>query len=54
MVGKMRPDFPMIGKIFRRFSNDWKTFSGASYVNKKDQRATKEEEAGMSDNYDYF
>jgi hypothetical protein len=24
MVGKIRPFFPMIGKIFRRFSNDWK------------------------------
>ena len=24
MVGKFRPVFPMIGKIFRHFSNDWK------------------------------
>ena len=28
MVGKNGPDFPMIGKFFRAFSNDWKTFSG--------------------------
>ena len=28
MVGKFGPIFPMIGKIFRRFSNDWKKFSG--------------------------
>ena len=27
MVGKNRPNFPMIGKIFRQFSNDWKKFS---------------------------
>ena len=27
MVGKFRPIFPMIGKIFRPFSNDWKKFS---------------------------
>ena len=26
MVGKFRSFFPMIGKIFRRFSNDWKKF----------------------------
>ncbi len=27
MGGKFCPIFPMIGKIFRRFSNDWKKFS---------------------------
>jgi hypothetical protein len=26
MVGKFRPIFPMIGKIFRPFSNDWKKY----------------------------
>jgi hypothetical protein len=26
MVGKIGPDFPMIGKNFRQFSNDWKKF----------------------------
>ncbi len=29
MVGKTGPIFPMIGKIFRPFSNDWKKFSEA-------------------------
>jgi hypothetical protein len=29
MVGKFDPVFPTIGKIFRRFSNDWKKFSGS-------------------------
>jgi hypothetical protein len=28
MVGKNGANFPMIGKIFRAFSNDWKKFSG--------------------------
>jgi hypothetical protein len=27
MVGKTGPIFPMIGKNFRPFSNDWKKFS---------------------------
>ncbi|MBR4252761.1 MAG: hypothetical protein IKQ15_10775 [Kiritimatiellae bacterium] len=27
MVGKIHPFFPMIGKFFRPFSNDWKKFS---------------------------
>ncbi len=29
MVGKLWPIFPMIGKIFRAFSSDWKKFSGS-------------------------
>ena len=29
MVGKTGPDFPMIGKNFRRFSNDWKKIRGS-------------------------
>jgi hypothetical protein len=48
----------------RGFSNDWKNlpavsqrlenFFGGELWEQKDKRATKEEEAGMSDNYDYF
>ena len=30
MVGKIHPFFPMIGKFFRPFSNDWKKFSARS------------------------
>jgi hypothetical protein len=32
MGGKNGTDFPMIGKIIRPFSNDWKTFSGANVL----------------------
>jgi hypothetical protein len=30
MAGKLAPFFPMIGKIIRPFSNDWKHFSRIS------------------------
>ena len=32
MVGKNGENFPMIGKIFRAFSNDWKTFSEGNWT----------------------
>ena len=41
MVGKFRPIFPMIGKIFRNFSNDLKTFSESIFGNKKDKQGNK-------------
>jgi hypothetical protein len=41
MVGKFRPIFPMIGKIFRHFSNDWKIFSESIFGNKKDKKGNK-------------
>ncbi|MBR4250927.1 MAG: hypothetical protein IKQ15_01330 [Kiritimatiellae bacterium] len=31
MVGKICPFFPMIGKIFRPFSNDWKNVHGSNF-----------------------
>ena len=46
MVGKNGSNFPMVGKIFRRFSNDWKTFSEAGCGNKRTKRETNEEEEG--------
>jgi hypothetical protein len=51
---KMRPDCPMIGKIFRRFTSDWKSFRGRVVGTKRTKRGTKEEADGMSDNYDNF
>ena len=44
MVGKFWPIFPTIGKIFRRFSNDWKKFSGRFWETKGTKRETNEEE----------
>jgi hypothetical protein len=54
MVGKIGASFPMIGKNFRRFSNDWKTFSGRIFGNKKDKKGNKRGGEQMSDNYDNF
>jgi hypothetical protein len=41
MVGKNGPIFPMIGKIFRPFSNDWKKISGPFSGNKKNKTVNK-------------
>ena len=46
MVGKTAPIFPMIGKIIRPFSNDWKNFSrkeAGEIPATKDTKSTKEE-----------
>jgi hypothetical protein len=45
MVGKFRPIFPMIGKIFRAFSNDWKKFS-AQGESKGSARGKRKERKG--------
>ena len=37
MVGKTGPFFPMIGKIFHAFSNDWKKFSRKQYHQQRPQ-----------------
>ena len=42
MVGKNVRNFPTIGKIFRRFSNDWKKFSGCFGETKGTKGATKQ------------
>ncbi|MBR4251653.1 MAG: hypothetical protein IKQ15_05095 [Kiritimatiellae bacterium] len=42
MVGKNGPDFPMVGKNFRAFSNDWKSFSGRFWETKGTKGATKQ------------
>ena len=44
MVGKFRPFFPTIGKIFRQFSNDWKKFSVRFWKTKRTKRTTKQAE----------
>jgi hypothetical protein len=41
--------FPMIGKIFRAFSNDWKKFSGQGKRKRKTQRTQRERACGASD-----
>ena len=42
MVGKNGPIFPMIGKIFRAFSNDWKKFSERFWETKGTTGRTEE------------
>ncbi len=42
MVGKNGPIFPMIGKIFRPFSNDWKKISAHFQETKRTKRSTKQ------------
>jgi hypothetical protein len=44
MVGKFGAIFPMIGKKFRRISNDWKLFRGGFLETKRTKRETKDEE----------
>jgi hypothetical protein len=41
MVGKNGAVFPMIGKIFRVFSNDWKQFSGENGWMRKNKQVKK-------------
>ena len=45
MVGKFGAIFPMIGKIFRAFSNDWKKFS-AQGESKGSARGKRKERKG--------
>ena len=44
MVGKNGANFPMIGKFFRRFSNDWKIFSGRRKGRKEGGRVVKDKQ----------
>ncbi|MBR4250797.1 MAG: hypothetical protein IKQ15_00660 [Kiritimatiellae bacterium] len=46
---KNQPVFPMIGKIVRPFSSDWKKFSGHFRETKRTKRTTKQ----AADNSDY-
>jgi hypothetical protein len=53
MVGKNWPIFPMIGKIFRPFSNDWKKFSRQRSGRDSSRKGDKEHKGGgKRDNLD--
>jgi hypothetical protein len=43
MVGKNGADFPMIGKIFRAFSNDWKKIRVKRAGEEKTNRSKREQ-----------
>ena len=53
MVGKISPFFPMIGKFFCPFSNDWKKFRAISGKQKEQKGQQNKRRTKPSDNTDY-